>query len=128
MRGSVGGANRVDEQQAPQAALLDGLCDPRYSPALKGSLLFPGMAANKVTAVHRRGGGAWRIFSGCSAPTWCRHQRTSVTLTHWFWRPAHKNSGLHLAVISQRLVRRLLNAADGFWPETCGARLCRSST
>ena len=52
MSGSVGGANRVDEQQAPQAALLYQLCDTRYSPALKGSLLFRGMAANKVTAVH----------------------------------------------------------------------------
>ena len=28
------------------------LCDPRYSPSLEGSLLFRGMAANKVTAVH----------------------------------------------------------------------------
>jgi len=47
MSGSVGGANRVDEQQAPQAALLYRLCDPRYSSALKGSLLFRGMAGRK---------------------------------------------------------------------------------
>jgi hypothetical protein len=72
----------VDEQQAPQGALLYRLCDPRYSPALKGSLLFRGMAANKVTAVHLglpdqkpdtravEVEGLRRLFSARSAPTW----------------------------------------------------------
>ena len=43
---------RRDDEELGSPALLCRLCALRYSPALAMSLLFRGMAANKVTAVH----------------------------------------------------------------------------